>query len=140
MKNLKIVLVVFIMAGMVSCSNDDEGNDPVTADPIVGKWKLQQQFMDSEEIELTDCEKQTTVEFMSNGNITSTDFYEDFETEECVSEITAQKWENRGNNVYRITEGNISQDVNMTLSNNNNTLTISAEDEEGSYSMRFIRV
>lgn len=140
MKNLKILLVFFVLAGIASCSNDDDVNEPMTADPIVGKWKLQQQFMDGEEFELNECEKQTTVEFMSNGNITSTDFYEDFETEECISEISAQKWENRGNNLYRITEGNISQDVTITLSNNNNTLTMSAEDDDGSYSLGFVRM
>ena len=140
MKNLKILLVFFVLAGIASCSNDDDGNEPITADPIVGKWKLQQQFMDGEEFELTECEKRTTVEFISNGNINSTDFSEDFETEECVSEISAQKWENRGNNVYRITEGNISYDVTIMVSNNSNTLTISSEDDDGSYSMRFVRV
>src|SRR5690606_1596643 len=140
MKNLRFLFVFFVLAGMASCSNDDDGNDPITDDRIVGKWRLQQQFMDGEEWDLTECEKQTTVEFMANGNITSTDFFEDFDTEECVSEISAQKWENRGNNVYRITEGNISYDVTIMVSNNNNTLTISAEDDDGSYSMRFVRV
>ncbi|UJH90244.1 lipocalin family protein [Antarcticibacterium sp. 1MA-6-2] len=142
MKNFRFIFVFLAFAGIASCSNDDDGNSnvPPDNDKILGTWKIQNQFFDGEEEPLTDCEKQTTVEFMANGTVKSTDYFADFDTEECVSEVSTQKWENRGNNVYRITEGEQVDDVTITFSNNNNTFTITAEDEDGTYSTSFIRV
>ena len=140
MKNLKFILGFLVFAGLTSCSSDDDANAPAEVDRIVGKWKIQELLVDGEVVLLTDCEKQTTVEFKTNGDIISSDFYDDFETEECIEETSTEKWENRGNNIYRITDGATSEDVNIVFSNNNNTFKVSQEDEEGSYSTTFVRI
>lgn len=140
MKNLNFIFVFLVFAGLTSCSNDDDNNGPAETDRIIGKWRIQELVLDGDQVPLTDCEKQTTVEFRTNGDIINTDFSEDFETEECVSEVYTEKWESRGNNVYRITDEGSSEDVTIIFSNNNNTFTVSAEDDDGSYSTTFVRI
>jgi hypothetical protein len=140
MKNLKIILVFLVFAGVASCSSDDDSNGPAEADRIVGEWEIQSLSMDGEDLELSDCELQTRIRFSANGDITVTDYYEDFDSEECVSEIYNQKWEYRGNNVYRITSEEGSNDLLIVFSNNNNTFSFSREDEDGSYSATYTRV
>ena len=140
MKNLRFIFVFFVFAGLASCSNDDDGNGTADGNRIVGVWKIQSHSIDGVELELSDCELQSRISFLANGNISVTDRYEDFETEECVSDIYTQKWEYRGNNIYRITEEDVSQDVTIIFSNNNNTFKVSMEDEDGSYSATYVRV
>src|SRR5690606_5173627 len=93
-----------------------------------------------EVLELSECELQSRLSFSANGSITVTDHYEDFDTEECVSEVYTQNWVYRGNNVYRITENGESHDVTIIFSNNNNTFTISFQDEDGAYTAVYVRV
>lgn len=139
MKNLKIIFVFLVFAGVASCSGDDDVNSE-RIDPIIGKWKMQSTTLDGIEIEIPECQARSTMEFFANGNVTSTNFYEDYETEECISESATEKWENRGNNVYRMTEGSQFTEIRVIFSNNNNVFTISEESENGSFSMTFARV
>lgn len=142
MKIVKFILVFLVFAGVASCSNDDDGNSNETPanDPIIGTWKIQQLVMNGEQIPIGECEAQTRVEFRANGTVRTTDVYEDFDTEECVTEVYTEQWQKLSNNVYRITDEVSSNDVTINFSNNNNTFTISAEDEDGSYSATYVRV
>lgn len=140
MKNLKFIFVFLVFAGLTSCSSDDDANGPAEIDRIVGKWRIQGLVLDGDPVPLSDCEKQTTVEFKANGDLINTEFYEDFDTEECVSDVYTEKWQNRGNNVYRITDGDTFEDATITFSNNNNTFTVTEENEDGSYSTTFVRI
>lgn len=142
MKAFKIFLSLFLFIGIASCSSDDDGNSngPVANDPIIGQWKMQSFILDGEPQEITECEARSILEFFANGNVTSTDFYEDFDTGECISEISTQKWQNMGNNVYRIKEGNQFTDMTVDFSADNNAFTISEENEYVSVSMTYTRV
>lgn len=142
MKNLKFIFVFLIFAGLASCSSDDEGNSdgPDETDRIIGEWQIQQILVDGEEFPLTDCELQSTLEFMANGNVTTTDFYVDSDTEECDSEAYTEQWENRGNNIYRISGDGLTYDVTIIFSNNNNTFMVTEEDGEGSSSVTYDRI
>lgn len=140
MENLKLIFVFLAFAGLASCSSDDDTNGPAQVDRIVGEWKIQSLSMDGEELELSDCELQTRIRFSANGDITVTDRYEDFDSEECLSEVYTEKWEYRGNNVYRITGEEGPDDITIIFSNNNNTFSFSREDEDGSYSATYVRV
>lgn len=139
MKDLRFILMFLVFAGLASCSSDDDGNGPAETDRIVGKWKIQQLLVDGEVVPIPDCEGQSTVEFMANGNVRSTDFYEDLDTQACVSEVHNEQWENRGNNVYRFMDGTDSYNLNIIFSNNNNTMTVTDPDD-ASYSVTYIRI
>lgn len=142
MKTLKVFFALLLLVGFNSCSDDDNGGiDSAEANRIVGEWKMQSMTMDGEAVPVSDCEAQSRVVFTANGNLTSTDFFEDFETEECTSEVTNEKWQYRGNNVYRFIDGTDTYDVVVMFSNNNNRFSITEEDEDfGTYTVVWVRV
>ncbi len=139
MKAIKLLLTLFVLIGLASCSDDDEPSSPDT-DRIVGEWRIQSLTYDGEEVEFSSCQLQSSIKFFANGNVTTTDFYEDID-DECISDIYSEKWTNRGNNVYRITdEDGITYDVTILFSNNNNVFTITEEDEDGTYVISYRRI
>lgn len=141
MKVLKLLLSLTLFLGLVSCSSgDDDSNAPVKDVRIVGKWQIESYAIDGEYFGISDCEAQTTVEFFANGNVTTIEFFETLEEDECFSEVYTEKWEYRGNNVYRIMDGKEYVDVSITFSNYNNSFTISEEDDEGIYSVTYVRI
>ncbi len=141
MKNVKLLFVFLVFTGLVSCNNDDDGIELSDGDRIVGVWNIQSIILDGEEWELSDCELQSRMSFTANGNITVTSRYDDVDTEECVSEVNTLNWEYRGNNVYRITDEDGSEDITFLFSNNDNTFTITEEDEDGySETLIYVRV
>ena len=142
MKTLKLLLALFLFVGFASCSDDDdEGSGSAEGNRIVGEWKMQSMTLDGENVPISDCEAQSRVVFTANGNVTSTDFFEDMDIEECTSEVTNEKWEYRGNNVYRFIDGTDSFDVELIFSNNNNRFTITEEDEDfGTLAIVWVRV
>lgn len=142
MKTLKLLLALFLLVGFGACSDDDdEGNGSVEANRIVGEWKMQSMTIDGEAVPITDCEAQSRVVFTANGNVTSTDFFEDLDTEECTSEVTNEKWQYRGNNVYRFIDGTDTYDFEIMFSNNNNRFSITEEDEDfGTITVVWVRV
>lgn len=140
MKTIKLLLTLFLIVGLGSCSGDDDGgNGTVEANRLVGEWKIQSLTIDGVSVPITDCEAQSRVIFTANGNLTSTDFFED-ENEECVSEVTNETWEYRGSNIYRFNDGSVSYEVSIIFSNNNNQFTVTEEDESGTYTITYTRV
>ncbi len=139
MKTIRLIFALFLLVGFASCS-DDDGNGSTEANRVVGEWKIQSLTIDGVSIPISDCEAQSRIKFTENGNFTSTDFFEDFDTEECTSEVFNEKWEYRGNNVYRFTDDSESYDVTIMFSNNNNSFTVTEEDEDGTYTVTYVRV
>lgn len=141
MKALKLILGLFLLIGLVSCSDDDDGGSNGANDRIVGEWRIDKVIMNGVEIELGECGGQSGIVFLANGNAIATDFYEDFDTGDCISDVYNEKWQYSGNNVYKFTdEDGEVYDVTITFSNNNNTFTITEEDDVDSYSIRYVRV
>lgn len=140
MKSIKILFAFLLFAGVASCGSDDDANGPAEDDRIVGEWKLQSLTVDGEEWELTDCDLQSRLQFSSNGDILNTNFFEDLDSDECVSEVTNEEWEYLGNNVYRITDEEGTTDVTLVFSNNDNAFTITEENEDGTYIATYVRV
>src|SRR5690554_5051433 len=74
----KMNLFYGILIGLLifsSCSNDDDSNSNDTSSSIVGKWKLIAENYGGQSQDLTDCEKEQTMEFFSNG--TAENYYVD---------------------------------------------------------------
>lgn len=115
MKKLLILLLVSIIT--ISCSSDNEEN---TQDPIIGTWTL----FAIENIEVSDCLKQSTWIFNENGTATKQDYEE--ANQQCNSQPRENAtWENLNNGSYRIIPTNsTTTDVlfPITFSDNNNTL------------------
>ena len=68
MKTTKILFFVAITGVLLSaCKKDDN-------DLLNGKWKLDQAFNNDVEYDLNDCQKQSTVQFKSNGEGINNDY------------------------------------------------------------------
>jgi PBP1b-binding outer membrane lipoprotein LpoB len=94
MKKMKLTYI-FLMAIMIlsSCSNDDDSNSSDTSASIIGKWKLIAESYGGQTQDLSDCEKQQTMEFFTNGTVEN--YYVD--NDPCdFSTITVEY--NRNNN------------------------------------------
>ncbi len=142
MKTLKLLLALFMLVGLGACSDDDDGgNGTAEANRIVGEWKMQSMSIDGEAVPISDCEAQSRVLFKTNGTLTSTDFFEELDSEECISEVTNESWQYRGNNVYRFSDGTDTYDVEVLFSNNNNRFSITEIDDDfGTFTVVWVRV
>ncbi|WP_335966832.1 lipocalin family protein [Galbibacter sp. PAP.153] len=82
-------------------SGDDEGVQQ--EDPVIGKWQYTEaiEYMNGEQqsSELSECEKQSIIEFRVDGTLISEFFDED--GTDCVSQgVDNLQWENKGEGVY----------------------------------------
>lgn len=103
-------------------------NDSYVPDSIIGKWQLDQEFADDEEVDLTDCEKTMTIEFFEEGIYMEKDFLE--EEMECVAdEEETGIWRNLGADIYEISDLGVS-DFKITFSENKMTLEFTDTQEE----------
>jgi len=74
MKKLKLTYV-FLITIMIfsSCSNDDNSDD--NSPSIIGKWKLTAENFGGQSQDLSNCEKEQTIEFFADG--TAENYYVD---------------------------------------------------------------
>lgn len=112
----KLLLLLFVSVALSSCSsNTDE------ADIIVGTWGL----FSLNNVEVSDCEKMSTLTFNADGSAVGTNFMVINNTcsQSGVNDVTT--WMNNGNGSYVIAPGTAnSVEWNITFSDGNNTLNI----------------
>ena len=128
MKNKFLILSLLVCSFFTACSSDDDGGDNI--DPIIGTWQKTAEVEDGVEIELDECELQSTFTFTSNNEMSSISYYE-YE-DECLLDTNSSNWYNQGNNVYGIGESEeaIEDSIEFTFSNNNNTISYEYEFED----------
>ena len=102
MKKLLLLLSVFALV-LTSCSNDDDDdNNDSSQELLIGTWTYYKAFEDGVEIVLSDCEKQETQVFNTDGTFSITEF-DDFDGP-CVPDGTfSGTWVNSGNGIYTVT-------------------------------------
>ncbi len=111
-------------------------NNDYTADKIIGKWQLDQEFEDDIEVELTECEKTMTLELFEDGIYEEKDFYN--EELECIAlEVKNGTWKNLGNDMYEITGIDIPE-VKVTFNNNKMTVEFSETVDEVTHTGKLI--
>ncbi|WP_082995040.1 lipocalin family protein [Aquimarina megaterium] len=128
----KYCLLSFIIMGivMISCNNDDdkENENPSLASVLVGKWGQTSFRQNGELMNITDCEKRSTIEFTSTSYTeigyapVNTDCQVDFE-------ITGT-WTEEGDKLTLnyVFEGETTIDI-TTFMITDNVLTITYNDE-----------
>ena len=98
MKKLKLTYV-FLIAIMIfsSCSNDDNSDD--NSPSIIGKWKLTAENFGGQSQDLSNCEKEQTIEFFADG--TAENYYVD--SDPCdFSTITIDYTKNNNQLIFSI--------------------------------------
>lgn len=128
MKKIGFFASLVMMLGIVSCGNDDDNN---SSNEIVGTWNFQGYMVGDVSVDADECEEQSTLIFSNDGTVEVTTYTEDFDSEECViDDETSGTWEHTEGNTYEFTDEEGSYPAEVVFSNNNNTLTISIEEEE----------
>ena len=126
-KILYLISICFVVLTYFSCNNDDD-NDIVTTDKIIGKWQFSQEFFNNEEIELTVCDKKMTLQFFENGTYIEEDFEMNDTQTACISAGTiTETWENLGGSKYKITmmsTPGMSITLNVTVTFETNKMTV----------------
>ncbi|WP_298237369.1 lipocalin family protein [uncultured Algibacter sp.] len=112
----KLILLFSILTlVLTSCSSDDSSS---SQDLIVGTWTYYKAFTNGIEEVLSDCEKQETFVFSSNGVIDYTYYEEDGLGNCLLEESISGSWINEGNNVYTLTFAGESSSETLTFENN----------------------
>ena len=129
MKKLVLFIsILFVAISFNSCNDDDD--EVVIIDKIIGKWQLDQAFEDGDVMTLSACDKQSTWEFKQAGTYTLKDFEEDIEQDDVCNPLEPINgtWKNLGNSMYELGDfleiDNISIDVDVKITFTNNKMTI----------------
>ncbi|WP_225035384.1 lipocalin family protein [Winogradskyella sp. SM1960] len=97
MKKVFLLLSVFALV-FASCSSNND--DDASIDPIVGTWKYHKYFENGVEQTVTDCEKEETLIFNSNGTFEYIYFDEDMDGNCLLDESISSTWSNDGDGFY----------------------------------------
>lgn len=110
-------------------------NDTYVPDKIIGKWQLDQEFTNGEEIELTECVKRMTVEFFDDGIFEENEFFND--GAECISNVKIRTWKNSGSDLYE-TSNIDAPEIKVTFANNKMTVEFTGTEDGIMVDKKFI--
>ncbi len=96
-KVTKVITILFFASIMLACSSDDDNNTSTDGN-IVGTWKLEAQFLNGEDRNINDCQKNENVKFESNGTVSYT-YYTYFSTNCNIDVIETGTWVKNGNDL-----------------------------------------
>jgi len=115
-------------------------NDTFVPDSIIGKWRIDQEFTDNVEADLTDCAKTMTIQFFEAGTYEEKDFQ--VEDLECIAdEVNNGTWSNLGSDMYEISDKGVPE-FKVTFANNKMTVEFT-DTEDGitaDHKLIFIKV
>ncbi|MFO7673371.1 MAG: lipocalin family protein [Lutibacter sp.] len=112
-------------------------NDDFVPDTIIGKWKMDQQFYNNVEENLSDCEKTMTIQFFDSSAYEEKDF-ELNEALQCIAlETKKGNWRNLGSNMYEISDLGVSE-FKVTFTNNKMTIEFTDTEEGETISVKYI--
>lgn len=138
---LKITGGLFLVLSMMSCGNDDD-NARSNADLIIGTWQLDSETENGQQIQLDDCERRATVQFI--GDIFTSTFYDDFDNPgTCEVDETFSASYNVSGNMLSVTSFGLTDTIEITTLNDSIlVLTETDTDEDGTfvYVTTFIRL
>jgi len=113
----------------------------VVPDAIIGTWRQDQEFLNEEEIVLSDCDKMGTFEFLEDGLLLEKEFeYNDTSTE-CIQNPTNTRiWKNIGNSKYILYKfsDESEEELNITFENNKMSVELLLEEDGTTYMAKLI--
>jgi len=125
MNKLFKLLTVAMFIIVSGCSSDEPETENQT-DPIIGVWYS---WSDSGE-EYSDCQKNSTLTFSSNGELIYKEFSENA-TNNCVlSSEEMGTWLNETENKYKLTINGIPHTFYINFSNNNTIFKLYSDEND----------
>ena len=119
-KTIQIVVILVIAIFNQSCSSDDSILENINETFIDGQWELINTTEDGTTINLTDCDKMNTIQFIDSSNEAN---IETFNLIDDVCEMTANSTETYTIDVNTITITN-NPVYEIQLGGNNQTLIL----------------
>jgi len=114
-------------------------NDDFVPDTIISKWKMDQQFYNNVEENLTSCDKSMTIEFFDSAAYEEKDF-ELNEALQCIAlETKKGYWRNLGSNMYEISNLGVDE-FKVTFANNKMSIEFTDTEENQTISVKYIFV
>jgi len=109
MKKITCFYLFIVVLILGSCgSDDDAGTEQQSNESIIGKWQLVQDFTNDGigtelgEVELSDCDKESSIEIMGNGDFTNTSVSDSFLGDGCESDNEKGTWEESASGKFRL--------------------------------------
>lgn len=94
----KLLLLFMSVATLTACSKDDDDNKD-SQDPILGVWYVAS-IQNGGNFQLSECNKESSVEFMENNNGISK-FYSESNGECNLDNTEEGEWSNLGSSRYK---------------------------------------
>jgi len=122
----KTILLFFVIIAITSCTENDSNLDTTVSDPIIGEWQLQSIIENGVNVDLTECEKKSTLKFNEDGSSKAIS-YDGIVANNCYKDDEENStWKNNGDGTYTLDE----YSDKVTFSENNTVLTIVASDSD----------
>ncbi len=115
MKKTLLILLVFPVLFFTSCSGSDDSAPPIETTSLYGTWDLDYYIQNGDLIENVTCSEQVTYAFTNAKTYTKTTFAGEGSVNCAVAVIVNGKWENLGNNQFKLTPNGSNTDQNITL-------------------------
>lgn len=130
----KLILLLVIGLTVMACPNDDV-DDPISENPIVGTWKFLESFENDVPEDIEPCDTEGALVFEENGNFSGEYYVDDNEDGVCeLEEMDMGTWSNTGN-LYTITIDGESETKEITFEGN--TFFFEETDIEGGISITY---
>ena len=134
MKKLVLLLSVLALV-LTSCRSDEDNSNDLSQELLIGTWTYFKTFEDGVEIVLSDCEKQETQVFNTDGTFTITE-YDDFDGP-CVLDGTfSGTWVNSGDGIYTVTA--FGQTFSQAITFEGNTYSVVYAEDDGAGMIEYI--
>ena len=134
MKKLVLLLSVFALV-LTSCSSDDDNSNDLSQELLIGTWTYFKAFEDGVEIVLSDCEKQETQVFNTDGTFTITE-YDDFDGPCTLDGTFSGTWVNSGNGIYTVTA--FGQTFSQAITFDSDTYSAVYTEDDGAGMIEYI--
>jgi hypothetical protein len=128
----KINLLLIILLTFSSCSDDDETVSSLEQN-ITEKWVLENRFMtDNDNYEVTDCIKQSSLEFFDDGTFERKEYGDD-ENGDCILTIELNgEWSTNGYNGLYLKVNGVVEQMAAGIGNRIDSLSLES-DPNGDY-------
>lgn len=115
MKKSLLILLALSFLIFTSCSGNDDSAPPFETTSLYGTWNLDYIFQNGDLIENIECSMKIMYVFTNTKTYTKTTFAGEGSTNCAVAVTVNGKWENLGENQFKLTPNGSNTDQNLTI-------------------------